>query len=61
MIMIPADAIDRAFAIAWLLEDMAHGRLGADDGVEMLAQLRAVGDVASLERLSRVLAGRENS
>ncbi len=60
MIMIPADSIDRAFAIDWLLEDMAHGRLGTDDGIEMLAQLRAVGDVASLERLSRALARRRD-
>ena len=56
MIMIPADPSDRALAIDWLLEDMAHGRRSAGDAQEMLAQLRAAGDVARLEGLSRALA-----
>lgn len=59
MIMMPPVASTRAFAIRRFLEDRARGRATPGDARDMLAELRMIGDVANLERLSRALAGHD--
>lgn len=56
--MVPSDPAGRDFAIDCFMEDWAAGRAGAQDGDRLKSQLRAVGDVARLERFARQLASR---
>ena len=58
MIMMPNSPGERAQAVDWFIHDMARGGLTIFDADAMLAQLRLVGDVANLERLSRALSTR---
>ena len=58
MVMMPDNPGERALAVDWFIDDMLRGRLTIFDAEAMLAQLRLVGDVSNLERLSRALSER---
>ena len=57
MTMVLADPGARDFVIDMFLEDWERGRSTVLDGRQILAELRLLGDVARLERLSRRLSG----
>ncbi len=57
--MVLADPGARDFVIDVFLEDWERGRSTALDGRQILAELRLLGDVARLERLSRRLSAGE--
>ena len=54
--MVLADPGTRDFMIDVFLEDWERGRSTVFEGRQILAQLRLLGDVARLERLSRKLS-----
>ena len=58
MVMMPNSPGERALAVDWFIDDMMRGRLTIFDADAMLAELRLVGDVTNLERLSRALSQR---
>jgi hypothetical protein len=60
MVMVPHDPASRDFAIDCFLDDWRSGRVEAHDGDRLRAELRAIGDVARLERVARVLDGRHH-
>jgi hypothetical protein len=56
--MVPTDPAARDFAIDCFMEDWAAGRAAPQDGDRLKSQLRAVGDVARLERVARHIENR---
>ncbi len=55
MMMVPSDPAGRDFVIESFLEDWQLGRATDHEGSRLRDQLRAIGDVARLERLARAL------
>lgn len=58
--MVLADPGARDFMIDVFLEDWERGRSTVFEGRQLLAELRLLGDVARLERLSRQLHRRDD-
>jgi hypothetical protein len=56
--MVPTDPAARDFAIDCFMEDWASGRAEPQDGDRLKSQLRAIGDVARLERVARYIGAR---
>lgn len=56
--MVPIDAAARDFVVERFLQDLAAGRADRIEGESLRSELRMIGDVARLERVSREIARR---